>query len=415
MIKSRLRSSVALGALAVGLTAVAPQAIAQPQNYTYQPFFDWTVDQSRAIGLELAAQRLRIVMALEPPYDDEFAEVVENLTGPDWQRFAGTLAEADEEFAEELHEILDEIAEGIEDGEDVEDLVPQALEMLAQAYDMVIPADLQNDTAFQGGVMAQLLLGEGGVAEGLEEAFEEEWEYANGWAATQRIKVLWSGISDMAGEQMQADVEEAIAAFDAIYPSPEPPDSFAGTDPEEAETPAQRMVGFLETVVDAQLYSGRNQAVLIAHLEELAVTGCDHYEAGEDELGREVMYAVFDHYAGETTGLGDLIGLFAPEVNEEAQEAFESLVIVEDDDDDDDDDDGDDDEDDAMGDDDDAMDDDDDDAMDDDDAEEAGDDDDGEGDDDDDDDDEGEAAMGGTEACEALVEALGEGRAVLGG
>lgn len=392
MIRNRLRNSVALAAIAVGFTSMASGVSAQ--GYTGQPFFDWTVEQSRAIGLELASQRLHIVQALDAPYDDEFAEVVENLTGPDWERFGGTLESVDPDFAEELHELLEEIAEGVEEGEDIEDLVPAGLEMLEQAYDMVIPAELRSNRAFVGGVMAQLLLGEGGVAEGLEEAFEEEWEFANGWAATQRIKVLWSTMADGVSDQMVADIEETFAAFDAIYPSPEPPESLAGVDPEEAETPAQRLVGFLETVVDAELYSGRNQLRLITHLEEVAATGCELYEAGEEEVARETMYAVLDHYAGETTGLGDLINLFAPEVHEEAMEALENLVSVEEDDDDDDD--G------EMGESDDAS---GDDAM-------SGDD---EASDDDDDDDEGEAGMGGAEACEALVEALGEGRAVLGG
>jgi hypothetical protein len=370
--------SVRRAAAGVGLAAaivVAPAALAQ---YTNEPFFEWTVMQSRAIGLELAAQRLRIVAALEPPYDEEFAEVVENLTGADFERFAGTLEAADEDLAEQLYEMLDAIAEGVEEGEDVADLVPLGLEMLATAYDLVIPAELRDLPAFKGGVMAQLLLGEGGVAEGLEEAFEEEWEFANGWAATQRIKVLWADVASLATDQQRADIDEMIAIIDEIYPSPEPPETFAGIDPEEAETPSQRIVGILEVVLDSALYSGRDQVRLLSHLEDVAGPACESYEAGDNALGREAMYAILDHYAGETTGLGDLIGLFAPEVHEEAMEALEQLVIVEGDDDDE--------------------------------GEEAGE---GEGpvsDDDDEDDD-----MDAAGACNALVEALGEARSVLGG
>jgi len=372
MTRRRLFGSAAVGAI-VAATAAAPLAFAQ---YANDPFFDDTVQLSQAIGIELALQRLFIVEAIDPPFDDEFAEVVENLTGPDFQRFGGTLAAMDEDFAEELYEVLDEFAEGVEEGEldEVEELLPVARDMLNQAYDMVVPAAVRDNPAFKGAVMAQLLLGEGGVAEGLEEAFEEEWEFANGWAATQRIKVLWADIASLATPEQAADIEESIAAFDAIYPSPEPPESLAGVDPEEAETPAQRMLGFLEVVVDAQLYSGRDPARLIGHLVEIAGPGCAHYEAGDNEIGREVMYAVFDHYAGETTGLGDLIGLFAPEVHEEAMEAFEELVVVEE-------------------------------------EEEEG-----EGSESEDDEDEDEAGPeGSAEACGALLEALEGGRAVLGG
>lgn len=373
MNRQRFHSSVAVGALAAAI-ATAPIAAAQ---YTKDPFFESTVQLSQAIGFELALQRLRIVEAIDAPYDDEFAEVVENLTGPDFERFGGTLADLDSALADQLFEVLDAVAEAVEDGEadEVEELLPTANNLLNQAYDLVVPPSVRDEPAFKGAVMAQLFLGEGGVAEGLEEAFEEEWEFANGWGATQRVKILWSELRDAATPQQQADVEEMLAAIDAIYPSPEPPESLAGIDPEEAETPAQRIVGFLEVVVDAQLYSGRDQVRLLNHLGVTAAAGCAYFEAGDDELGREVMYAVFDHYAGETTGLGALIGLFAPEVHEEAMEAFEHLVTVEEDDDDDD----------AAG--------------------------DPTGDELDDDDE----AVTAAAACEAVVEALDEGRAILGG
>ncbi len=392
MTKRNLRTTVAVGALAAAMAA-APMASAQ---YTSDPFFESTVQLSQAIGLELALQRLRIVEAVEEP-DDEFAEVVENLTGPDFQRFGGTLEELNDELADELFEILGEIAEEVEEGEldEALEMVPDARAMLEEAYDLVVPPDVRDNPAFKGAVMAQLLLGEGGVAEGLEEAFEEEWEFANGWAATQRIKVLWEDIRSMADDQQQADVDEMIAAFDVIYPSPQPPESLAGIDPEEAETPAQRMLGFLEVIVDAQLYSGRDQARLVGHLVEVAATGCAYYADGEDELGREVMYAVFDHYAGETTGLGDLIGLFAPEIHEEAMEAFETLVVVEEEDDDEE----------GEGS-----------ESGDDSAAASGDDDDAPASDDDDDDDDDDVMLtGGAAECGVVVEALEGGRALLGG
>ena len=372
MIGRRIRGSVAVGALAAAI-ATAPFAAAQ---YTKDPFFESTLQLSQAIGFELALQRLRIVEAIDAPYEAEFAEIVENLTGPDFERFGGTLADLDQALADRLFDVLDAFAEAVEDGEadEVEELLPTANSLLNEAYDLVIPPDVREDHAFKGAVMAQLFLGEGGVAEGLEEAFEEEWEFANGWGATQRVNVLWSEIRDAATPQQQADIEEMLAAIDAIYPSPEPPESLAGIDPEEAETPAQRIVGFLEVVVDAQLYSGRDQVRLLNHLGVTAAAGCAYYDAGDDQLGREVMYAVFDHYAGETTGLGALIGLFAPEVHEEAMEAFEHLVTIEDDDDD-----GD--------------------AA----VDPSGD----ELDDDE--------AMTAAAACEAVVEALDEGRAILGG
>jgi hypothetical protein len=368
---SPARRIAAAGALAAALF-VAPLASAQ---YTNDPFFDWTVLQSQAIGLERAALRLRIVQAVEPPYDADFAEIVENLTGPDFQRFGATLAAADKNFADDLYEVLDAIAEGVEEGEDISDLVPVGLDMLATAYDMVIPPEIRALPAFKGGLLAQLLLGDGGVSEGLAEAFDEEWEFANGWASAQRAKELWAEIESLATADQALEINDAIAEIDAIYTSAEPPETLAGVYPEEAETPAQRIVGFLEVVLDSALYSGRDQVRLLTHLIDVAAPACQSYEAGEDGLGREVMYAVFDHYAGETTGLGALIGLFAPEVNDVAMAALANLVIVEGN--------GDEDEDSASG------------------SASGG----------------GEEVveMDAAEACHALVGAFGEARSVLGG
>jgi hypothetical protein len=374
MRKRYLHTTVAVGALAAAIAA-APIVSAQ---YTHNPFFDSTLVLSQAIGFELALQRLFIVENVPAPWDEEFGEVVENLAGPDWERFGGTLASLDAGLAEELHELLEEIAEEAEEGEadEVMEMLPDARALLQQAYDLVVPPEVRNDPAIRGGIMAQLLLGEGGVAEGLEEAFEEEWEFANGWAATQRIKVLWADIRGMATADQQLEIDDAIAEFDRIYPSPFPPESLAGVDPEEGETPAQRMVGVLEVVLDTQLYAGRDLVALSAFLEDFAAQACPMFADGNEAQGREVIYAVMDHYAGETTGLGDLIGLFAPEVFEEAEKALAQLVLVEE-------------------------------------EEEEGE----ESDDSDEEEEEDERPTGAeaAAACNALVEAIGEGRAVLGG
>ncbi len=331
------RRRTAISAAAVALTsALASPASAQ---YTNEPFFEWTVEQSQAIGFELALQRLRILDVVRQPYTIDFPEIVESLALSDFERFGGTLVAIDFDLAQYTLNRVIGVAEAVEEGGvvdgpagpvDANSLVPVARELLLEAYDLVVPPELRADPAFQAGIMAQLLLGEGGVAEGLEEAFIERWEYANGWSATQRVKAMWAELSDSATPEQRADVDEMLALIDEIYPSPVPPDSFAGYDPEEAETPAQRIVGVLEQVVDSALYSGRDQLRLLRHLADLTGSACEAYDAGDVRGGQVTIYAVADHYAGETTGLGSLIALFAPEVHDNAMLALRSLVTLED-------------------------------------------------------------------------------------
>lgn len=356
---------LAAGACAAAVTGLGPASA----QYTFDPFFDATVMQSRAIGFELAGLRLKIVRAQDDtPYDPLLTEAIEPLAESDYHRFGGLLGDLDAELAEELYEVLLAIAEGVEAnewvGQDVVNVmahVPIGLVLLEDAYDLVVPPEVRDDPVFKAGIITQLLLGEGGAAEGLEEAVlipEERWEYAMGWSATQRVKQLWEDIRPLASEQQQADIDEMLAALDAIYPSMEPKTSFAGLDPEEAEGPAQRIVGILETIVDAQLYSGRDQARLIAHLVTMTEQACTLFAEGgwpdwtapnpppmpqqdlEDpnlimfafgpnDFGREIINAVFDHYAGETTGLGEIVNLFDPEIHERAILAFRSMISIE--------------------------------------------------------------------------------------
>lgn len=342
---------------------VAPGANAQ---YTNRPFFTDPIVLSQAIGIELAQLRFRLILALDREFDTTIEEAIEALVGADYQRFANALGEIDEEFAGELYRVfagaLEVVGEGaVETGIDNRAVSSVALALLDDVYNLVIPAETQNDPVFKAAIMAQLLLGDAGVAEGLEEAFQELWQYSNGWIATQRVKELWADIAYLATEEQAAEIEDAFAVLDEVYPSPHPPETFAGIDPEEAETPAQRILGFLEAIVDAELYAGRDQLVLLDHMIGLTEQACPYFEQGEwpdwqapygpwnpppppteiggsigprlvhlgpSDKGRELIYPVIDHY-GETTGLGDIIGLFAPEIHRSIMIALWHVANIE--------------------------------------------------------------------------------------
>ena len=321
------RARLSVGALAFAV-AWAPSALAQNTN---DPFFDSTVQLSQAIGFERIYQELLVIQTLDRPYPGELADVIQGI----FQRFVGTLSDIDAELSAEFFQVLDAILEGVERNElvaldviDVVSWVQIAFALLDDAYNLVVPREIRDEPIFRAAIIAQLLLGEGGAADALSAAFSEEWQFANGWAATRLAKVMWADIRDLATPEQQLEFDAAIAGLNEIYTSIEP--SLEGLEPGDAEMPALRVVGLLEAVVDAQLYTGRDALSLAGHLTQLAAEGCTHYEAGDDRRGREVMYAVLDHYAGGTTGFGTTINTMAPEVHIAAMGALEALVEVDD-------------------------------------------------------------------------------------
>lgn len=325
--RSRLRLWIAAATFATA-TSVASTATAQ---YTHDPFFESMQLLSQAYGLEMAGQRLTLVEAFDPPVAEELSEQIEKMTGPDFARFGGTLAERSPELAVNLLAALRRVVEAVEDGENATALVAAARTLHAEAYDIVIDPSVRAQPAFIGAVLAVLLLGESGVAEGYEEAVEELWEFPNGWAALQRVNTLWTEVEPLATPTRREDGREMIVALNELFPSPEPPETFAGKNPEEAEAPAQRLVGILEEVVDAGLYTGRDMPRLAGHLSEVVAASCQAYAAGNDAMGAEGVYAVYDHYA---THLGNLLGLIAPGIHERATGLFDDLIEATDDDDD---------------------------------------------------------------------------------
>lgn len=319
------------GAIAIAV-AWAPTALAQNAN---DPFFDSTVQLSQAIGLERIYQELLVIQTLDRPYPSQLTDVIDGMVGAHFQRFAGTLSNLNADLAVEFFQVLDAIDEGVEQNQlvsldviDVVSWVQIAFALLDDTYNLVVPQDVRSDPAFESAIMAQLLLGDGGVADALAGAFVVEWEFTHGWVATQRFKVMWADLRDIATPDQQLEIEDAIAELDAIYPSILP--SLEGLEPEGAEDIARRILDLLEAVVDVELYAGRDPIRLADHLTQLAGEGCSHYEAGDDQRGREVMHAVLDHYAGDTTGLGATIGMLAPQAHATAIGALEALVAVDD-------------------------------------------------------------------------------------
>ena len=320
----RPRTCVAAIAFAAGAT-FAPAASGQ---YAGDPYFDDTLAQSRALGLEMIGSGLRLAEALDPPFEEELAEVLESMTGADFMRFGGTLAARDPALASELAAALGAVQEAVASGDDPAPLVAPAQDLLTRAYDTVIERETRDSAAFRGALIADLLLVEGGVAEGYEEAVEDVWEYPRGWAALGRVEELWSELEPLATEQRREDGREMVAALRDLFPDPGPPDSVVGWNPEEAEAPAQRLAGIVEEVVNANLYPGRDLPRVARHLSEVTRQSCEAYAAGDGAVGAEAVVAALDQYENH---LADVVGLFAPELHAQAEALFAILVPVGDD------------------------------------------------------------------------------------
>jgi hypothetical protein len=316
-----------LRTLGVAALTVGALSFASAQTGA-DPFFDQTMVQSHAYGVEMVLLRLSLVDAYEPPVHEDLMEQIEKALGRDVPRFLGTLQQRDPELATDLVEALEAVEEAAEDGEDATELAAAARELTLRAYEVLVDDATRASLSFQGAVLADLLLADDGVAEAYEDAAEEElWEYANGWGALQRVRTLWHQLAPHADARQIADVEEMLTFLaENVYPTREPPEAITGN-PEEAEASAHRMVGLLETIVDASLYSGRDLPLLAGHLADLMAPSCDAFEAGNDTLGVEGAHAARNHYRKHLRRLLDLV---APELHERIADHLDALTGRED-------------------------------------------------------------------------------------
>jgi hypothetical protein len=321
----RFRAAFAAVAVA-GAVALPGASFAQ---YSDEPFFQHTLDVSRAYGVELVKMRLLLAETVAPPFEEEFAELLEGLPGSAYARFAGTLRAQDAALAEALEEALAAVSEAAEEGgADAAARVGPARDLLLQAYDVVVPPELQETPAFRGALLADLLLASGGVAESWEDAVDdnEPWEMALGWAALQRVKALWSEIEPLASELRREEGEQMIGIHDELFPSVEPPERVAGLNPEEVEAPAHHFTGIIESVVQADLYPGRNFARLADHLVGLTDDACASFAEGAGDLGVESIHAIRQHYRKQ---LRRMVDLFDPDLNDRANDLLNSMRTVE--------------------------------------------------------------------------------------
>lgn len=307
-----------LGAFALLATATAAAQTA----YGEAPFHEHAVPLAQAAAVERLAAQARSLAAVPQP-SAELVKDAENMRTRDLPLFLAGLSAGSPETAETLDAAIDDLLERAGSGEDVSDLAREVMGLADHARTVLLPEELSDRAAIRAALMAELLVSESGVVEAYEEAVEgDTWRYSAGWASLQRVKELWRDLRAEAPQEAAREINELIAHLDGLFPEATPPEQFAA-DPEEPEPHAHRLVGFLETVVDADLYPGRDIARAAALVHDIAAAGCGSLATGEIKRGNEEL-AVAETYAEEI--LQPLVVL-APEAHEAAEKGFARLKV----------------------------------------------------------------------------------------
>lgn len=313
-----------LCALVVGVILASAPAAGQALP---SPLLEAPVEMSRGYGLELVAIRLG-VLGQVPDGTPDIGEIVGPMAGSNFQRFGGTLAAIDPDLARALGDALGGIAASARAGEPFHAGLGAAASLLRQAYDALVPPELQATPAYRGAIAAQLLLADGGVADSYGEAAEDFWEYTIGFAAWQRVKEIWAGLAPALPADRRDAAADAIGLIDAFYPGFARPEPFRPRNRDALAGPAEMMIAVFEQAAGAELFSSRDLVALAARLQEVVLDGCAAYAAGNPAVAAEHVRAAFDNFAGESVGTANAINVFAPELGDEMWGLFNSLIGV---------------------------------------------------------------------------------------
>ena len=308
---------------------------AQSSGYANAPFRDHPVAVAQAAALERidVAARTLAVTAVDDE-DDDADEDADADTGEeadedeeggplvDFGLLRASLAAASPELEGRLAAAIGKMLEAAEGGKDAAESAGEVMRLTQEARGKLLPSAMSEAPGFQAALMASLLLEEGGVAEGYEEATEGEASaYPTGYFALQRVKSLWDGLAGQATAQQAGDVAAMFALLDGLFPAQAMPESLS-PDPEQAEAPAQQLVGLLEGVANAELYLGRDLAAAMAVVHDMAAKGCAALDGGKAAQGVEelkIAAAYYDQTARDT------LGMLAPETATAIDEGLEEL------------------------------------------------------------------------------------------
>ncbi len=332
---SRLVRALGAGVIATCMTSGAALLMAQPADAgggapaaaKPEPFYEHTLDLSRAFGLGMVERRLSLVERHQPLAYELFVEITE-MAVADFGRFGGSLRAKDAALHQELFGALWAVVKAIQTATDAPASIAKARELLARSKDLLIDPALARNEAFRAAMAIDLLVAGEGVGEAFEEMFISPWQYANGVVALERVKEHWATIEGRAGETAKTEGRAALATLDDLYRTADPPDVRARRlTAEDAEAPAQRLAGIIEEVVAADLFPGRDFVRLAKHIHGITLEACAVYDNGEDDIADEMIYAVGHHYGNQ---IAAFLELTEPQLHAGIVELMGMLVEVDD-------------------------------------------------------------------------------------
>lgn len=298
-------------------------SVAFAQTYTNSPHFEDAGAHSRLHATWMMEVRLVALEQIGDDVDELVDEATEGLEVA-FDMLAGTLGAVDADLLARLEADLEAVSEAAEEGEDLTDLLAAARATIAEVREAVLPEGFADDPVSQATLLARLLLDDGGVAEGWEEAFEEEAaDYAIGWAALQVSRDIWAGLEPLANENQAFEINDQLDfVSNDLFPTWHIPEDVHLMDGEAAEPPTHRIVTFLEVMTDAYIYPNRDLAPLVGLVSDLGAEACSAY-ASDPAMGLEVMHQAFYYY---DENLRRMVGLFDPELHEATEGYFEGII-----------------------------------------------------------------------------------------
>jgi hypothetical protein len=335
-----MRTDLHAATAIVALLLAPAVAGAQPAGYANAPFRDHPVEVAQGAALERigVAARALAVTGVSDEADDEAKASDDDQAkagggeekeddeegGPlvDFGLLRASLAATSPELEEKLAGAIEEMVEGAEHGKDAAEPAEEVIRRTEEARGKLLPAAVADTPAFQTALMASLLLEEGGVAEGYQEAAAgKAAAYFIGYFALQRVKSRWQGLTGRASPEQSTDVAAMLAMLDGLFPSQEMPEHLS-PDPEQAEAPAQQLVGLLEGLAEAELYLGRDLAAATGVVHDLAAKGCASLAAGKEAIGIEELRIAAGYY---DQTVRDTLDMMAPEAASAIKDGLEEV------------------------------------------------------------------------------------------
>ena len=327
---NRIRQTIACAALAllVGTVGASAQQVTERKN---DPFYQWFIPQSQALGLELLGARIAVAEAYPTPVPAGLVAELDKMATKDINRFFGTLQQKNAGLATQLKTAVDDVMKAVKGGQSAAAAAAKAKPLVAQAYNVVIDPALQANTQFRAGVLTNVLMAEDGVSEGFEEAVKPTgpWQYPTSFAMYNRMLVLWKELQPLAKGDTLIEGNLLIDNMKHFYTAGVQPKLPLPTeDQEELEALSGGMVNVLETLADARLFTGRDLPKHAKFLADTLTPACADYTAGRDALALERVYAIADQFTSETAGIAGAITVLAPDTDEKAKSLFPRLIVT---------------------------------------------------------------------------------------